>query len=143
MRHERTVHQSLTSFDDIAAVHLEVFSVRHQVLTFDTAFAADDDRALTTLSLGQDLDLTVDFGDPQTDPLNPYTVDNGFNVVSDLRMPEWPASPFLDEPAAGMNPQETVELDDLITKIRDEDGHADYKRTCVEGPVFDATQIEW
>ena len=29
---------------------------------------------------------------------------------------------LLDEPAAGMNPQETNELDDLIIKIRDEEG---------------------
>lgn len=29
---------------------------------------------------------------------------------------------LLDEPAAGMNPQETMELDDLITRIRDEEG---------------------
>ena len=29
---------------------------------------------------------------------------------------------LLDEPAAGMNPQETRELDDLIKKIRDEEG---------------------
>jgi branched-chain amino acid transport system ATP-binding protein len=28
---------------------------------------------------------------------------------------------LLDEPAAGMNPQETQELDDLITRIRDEE----------------------
>ncbi len=28
---------------------------------------------------------------------------------------------LLDEPAAGMNPQETLELDDLIVKIRDEE----------------------
>ena len=28
---------------------------------------------------------------------------------------------LLDEPAAGMNPQETRELDDLIVKIRDEE----------------------
>ncbi|MCI5145286.1 MAG: ABC transporter ATP-binding protein, partial [Candidatus Electrothrix sp. AR3] len=31
-----------------------------------------------------------------------------------------PALLLLDEPAAGMNPQETVELDELITEIRDE-----------------------
>ena len=43
--------------------------------------------------------FTVDYGQPSTDPSNPHTVDNGFNVVSDLRMPEWPASPHLDEPA--------------------------------------------
>ena len=29
---------------------------------------------------------------------------------------------LLDEPAAGMNPKETTELDELITRIRDEDG---------------------
>ncbi len=29
---------------------------------------------------------------------------------------------LLDEPAAGMNPQETLELDELITRIRDEEG---------------------
>lgn len=29
---------------------------------------------------------------------------------------------LLDEPAAGMNPQETLELDDLIVKIRDQEG---------------------
>jgi enterochelin esterase-like enzyme/outer membrane protein assembly factor BamB len=43
--------------------------------------------------------LIVDFGNPQTDPGNPYTVDNGFVVLSELRMPEWPASPHLDPPA--------------------------------------------
>ena len=41
----------------------------------------------------------VDFGDPQTDPHNPYSVDNGFAVSSELRMPGWPASPHLEEPA--------------------------------------------
>lgn len=30
-----------------------------------------------------------------------------------------------------------------VARIRDEDGNADYRRTCVEGPVFDATRIEW
>jgi outer membrane protein assembly factor BamB/enterochelin esterase-like enzyme len=43
----------------------------------------------------------VDFGDPQTDPGNPYTIDNGFAVSSELRMPEWPASPHLETPAEG------------------------------------------
>ena len=30
-----------------------------------------------------------------------------------------------------------------VAKIRDEQGQWDYKRTCVEGPVFDATKIDW
>ena len=44
--------------------------------------------------------LIVDFDDPQPDPGCPYTVNNGFGVLSELRMPEWPASPHLDAPAA-------------------------------------------
>ena len=28
-----------------------------------------------------------------------------------------------------------------VTKVRDEDGGWDYRRTCVEGPVFDAKKI--
>ena len=43
--------------------------------------------------------LIVDFGNPQSDPGNPYAVDNGFATFSELRMPEWPASPHLDPPA--------------------------------------------
>ncbi len=43
--------------------------------------------------------LTADFGPPSTDPHNRHTVDNGFAVVSELRMPQWPASPHLDQPA--------------------------------------------
>ncbi|MGD9721594.1 MAG: dihydroorotate dehydrogenase electron transfer subunit [Pirellulales bacterium] len=30
-----------------------------------------------------------------------------------------------------------------VTKVRDAAGGWDYRRTCVEGPVFDAAQIEW
>lgn len=30
-----------------------------------------------------------------------------------------------------------------VAKVRDEHGEWDYKRTCVEGPVFDAAKIEW
>jgi dihydroorotate dehydrogenase electron transfer subunit len=30
-----------------------------------------------------------------------------------------------------------------VAKVRDEDGSWDYRRTCVEGPIFDATRIEW
>ena len=30
-----------------------------------------------------------------------------------------------------------------VAKVRQADGAWDYKRTCVEGPVFDAEVIEW
>lgn len=30
-----------------------------------------------------------------------------------------------------------------VAKVKDEGGNWDYKRTCVEGPVFDANKIEW
>ncbi|HEX4142905.1 MAG TPA: dihydroorotate dehydrogenase electron transfer subunit [Pirellulales bacterium] len=30
-----------------------------------------------------------------------------------------------------------------VTRLRDETGEWDYRRTCVEGPVFDATRIVW
>jgi dihydroorotate dehydrogenase electron transfer subunit len=30
-----------------------------------------------------------------------------------------------------------------VARIRDEVGAWDYKRTCVEGPVFDARKIAW
>jgi len=30
-----------------------------------------------------------------------------------------------------------------VAKVRETSGEWDYKRTCVEGPVFDATQLEW
>ena len=30
-----------------------------------------------------------------------------------------------------------------VAKVRDESGGWDYKRTCVEGPVFDAEKIDW
>lgn len=30
-----------------------------------------------------------------------------------------------------------------VARVRQEDGEWDYKRTCVEGPVFDAAQIVW
>ncbi len=43
--------------------------------------------------------FSVDYGQPSPDPGNPYAVDNGANVVSELRMPGWPASPHLEPPA--------------------------------------------
>jgi len=43
--------------------------------------------------------LIIDFGDPALDPGNPYSVDNGFAVSSELRMPDWPPSPHLEAPA--------------------------------------------
>jgi dihydroorotate dehydrogenase electron transfer subunit len=30
-----------------------------------------------------------------------------------------------------------------VARVRQEGGDWDYKRTCVEGPVFDAAQIDW
>jgi dihydroorotate dehydrogenase electron transfer subunit len=30
-----------------------------------------------------------------------------------------------------------------VAKVRDAEGNWDYKRTCVDGPVFDAAEIEW
>jgi dihydroorotate dehydrogenase electron transfer subunit len=30
-----------------------------------------------------------------------------------------------------------------VARVRDDRGAWDYRRTCVEGPVFDATRIEW
>ncbi len=30
-----------------------------------------------------------------------------------------------------------------VARIRDADGGWDYRRTCIEGPVFDAEQVEW
>lgn len=30
-----------------------------------------------------------------------------------------------------------------VAKVREENGNWDYKRTCVEGPVFDAEKLEW
>ncbi len=30
-----------------------------------------------------------------------------------------------------------------VAKVKQPDGEWDYKRTCVEGPVFDSTKIEW
>ena len=30
-----------------------------------------------------------------------------------------------------------------VTKIRDEEGEWDYRRICVEGPIFDAANVEF
>jgi dihydroorotate dehydrogenase electron transfer subunit len=30
-----------------------------------------------------------------------------------------------------------------VTKVRQADGSWDWKRTCVEGPIFEAEKIEW
>lgn len=43
--------------------------------------------------------LSSDYGQPGPDPNNPYTVDMGPIVFSELRMPEWPESPHLEVPA--------------------------------------------
>ena len=43
--------------------------------------------------------FSSNYSQPAPDPNNPYTVDMGFAVSSELRMPEWPESPFLESPA--------------------------------------------
>lgn len=52
--------------------------------------------------------FSVDFGPQQADAGNPYTTDQGFAVVSDLRMPDWAPAPHLEEPAADA-PRGTVD----------------------------------
>ena len=42
--------------------------------------------------------FTHNFGDPIPDPSNPHQVDNGGSSASILYMPDWPESPYLDEP---------------------------------------------
>ncbi|REJ77166.1 MAG: hypothetical protein DWQ30_15915 [Acidobacteria bacterium] len=44
--------------------------------------------------------FSVDFAPPAVDPENPYSTNEGFQISSDLRMPELPPAPHLDEPAA-------------------------------------------
>lgn len=44
--------------------------------------------------------FSVSFGEPGPDPKNPYSIDNGFGSVSELRMPQWPAAPHLETPVA-------------------------------------------
>jgi len=64
----------------------------------------------------------VDFGDPGLDPHNPYSVDFGFFVASELRMTEWPASPHL-EPPADETPRGTLDRfpfrSDLLDSTRE------------------------
>jgi dihydroorotate dehydrogenase electron transfer subunit len=30
-----------------------------------------------------------------------------------------------------------------VASVRDDRGRSDYRRTCIEGPVFDAARIDW
>ncbi len=43
--------------------------------------------------------FSSNYGQPGPDRRNPHTIDMGFAVFSELRMPEWPDSPHLEEPA--------------------------------------------
>jgi enterochelin esterase-like enzyme/outer membrane protein assembly factor BamB len=52
--------------------------------------------------------FSVSFGDPTADPKNPLTIDNGFSVASELRMPSWPPSPHLEPPPAN-HPRGTLD----------------------------------
>ncbi|WP_028579199.1 ABC transporter ATP-binding protein [Desulfogranum japonicum] len=85
------------------------------------------------------------FRNPQTRKEEQYIVDHSYSILKKVRLQTFAneyaknlpygaqrrleiaralaTDPFmllLDEPAAGMNPQETLELDNLITQIRDE-----------------------
>ena len=43
--------------------------------------------------------FTSNYGQPGPDPNNPHSINMGFGLLSELRMPEWPESPHLEEPA--------------------------------------------
>ncbi len=43
--------------------------------------------------------LAIDYEEGAPDPRNAHTVDNGFDQVSEVRMPGWPQSPHLEPPA--------------------------------------------
>ena len=63
MRHQRTVDQRLAGPHEVAGMHPQVLAVRDEVLAFDAAFAADDDRPLAAALLAQQFDGAVDLGD--------------------------------------------------------------------------------
>ncbi|MDX1998127.1 MAG: PQQ-binding-like beta-propeller repeat protein [Thermoanaerobaculia bacterium] len=44
--------------------------------------------------------FSIGFGEPTTDPKNPATIDTGNGLLSELRMPDWPAAPHLESPPA-------------------------------------------
>ncbi len=62
--------------------------------------------------------FTTDYGPPTPDPNNPYTVDMGFGIASDLRMPEWPASTHLEAPAEDV-PRGTLDSFPFRSEILD------------------------
>ncbi len=62
MRHERPIDQLLTRFDDIARVHAESFSWRHEVLDLQPTFALNHNRTLAAFLFGKNLDHTIDLG---------------------------------------------------------------------------------
>src|SRR5690606_3251571 len=47
VRDERPIDESLAGLNNVARVHEEALAVRYEVFTFDTAFAADHDGALS------------------------------------------------------------------------------------------------
>ena len=63
VRHQRPVDQGLAGPDEVAGVDAQVLAVRDEVLAFDAALAADDDRPLAAALLAQQLDRAVDLGD--------------------------------------------------------------------------------
>ena len=60
---ERTIDERLTCTNDITLVNEESLAVRNEMLFLDARIAANDDRPLAALLLGQDFDNAIDFGD--------------------------------------------------------------------------------
>src|SRR5690606_15788173 len=56
VRHKRAVDQGFASSHEVARVDAKVFAVADQVLAFDAAFAADNDRPLAAALFAQDFD---------------------------------------------------------------------------------------
>ena len=63
VRHQRAIDQRVAGPHEVAGVDAQVLAVRDEVLAFDAAFAADDDRPLAALLFAEQFDRAVDLGD--------------------------------------------------------------------------------
>ena len=63
MGHKWPINESLTGFDHVPTVYLEVLSVWYKVFAFNPGFTSNDDGSLTTLSFFQNFDFTINFCD--------------------------------------------------------------------------------